>query len=592
VANPSIYTVGGTVQAGSGIYIPRQADEELLGLCRSATFAYVLTPRQMGKSSLMVRTAERLRDEGIRSVIVDLQELGANVTAEQWYFGFLVKLDDQLMFDTDVVIWWQKHEHFGVSQRLTLFFEKVLLAEIEEQVVIFVDEIDSTLSLNFTDDFFIAIRYLYVARATDPKFHRLSFVLIGVATPGDLIRNAKRTPFNIGQRVDLTDFTFEEALPLANGLGLPMDKAQQVLMWVLQWTEGHPYLTQRLCSAITDQGNSSWSKVYIEGIVCSTFFGAMSEQDNNLQFVRDMLTKRSPDQEVLTTYREIHRSKLPVLDEEQSLVKSHLKLSGVVRRENGRLLVRNPIYSKVFDEQWIIKNLPSYWRIYQKIFYACSVGIGIGVFGSLTVLELANSYQEREVRLFNQGYEQAQLLSNYKDAVVVAQLHSSNLVAVLENSQQLQSKKADFLKNVEKAKQLESHIAGFIDSKPRRLAATSSTLQTLLLDYKSNLKAYVDQIEVVLQKIDSQKVQPQQISSARSQLLTIMGGETAARLDQLSQSLTNILQTAEEQEQERQKAVEQAKVVQRAILTLNAVVLVPLAVVMGVVTSQRKAPEV
>ncbi|MDZ7954554.1 AAA-like domain-containing protein [Nostoc sp. DedQUE09] len=593
MANPSIYTVGGTVQAGGGIYIPRQADEELLGLCRSATFAYVLTPRQMGKSSLMVRTAETLREEGIRSVIVDLQELGANVTAEQWYFGFLVKLDDQLMFDTDVVSWWQEHQHLGVSQRLTLFFERVLLAEVEGQVVIFVDEIDSTLSLDFTDDFFIAIRYLYVARATNPEFHRLSFVLIGVATPGDLIRDAKRTPFNIGQRVDLTDFTFEEALPLANGLRLPMDKAQLVLMWVLQWTEGHPYLTQRLCNAITDQGNSSWSKVYIEGVVHSTFFGAMSEQDNNLQFVRDMLTKRSPDQEVLTTYREIYRSKLPVLDEEQSLVKSHLKLSGVVRRENGKLLVRNLIYSRVFDEQWIIKNLPpNYWRIYQKIFYACSVGIGIGVFGSLTVLELANFYQEREVRQFNQGYEQAQLLSNYKDAVVGAQLHSSNLVAVLENSQQLQSKKADFLNNVEKAKQLESKIGGFIESKPRRLAATSSTLQTLLLDYKINLKAYIDQIEAVLQKIDSQQVQPQQISSARSQLLTIMRGETAIRLDQLSQSLTNILQTAEEQEQERQKAVEQAKVVQRAILTLNAVVLVPLAVVMGVVTSQRKAPEV
>jgi len=94
MANPTIYTVGGTVQAGGGIYIPRQADEELLGLCRSGTFAYVLTPRQMGKSSLMVRTAQTLTDEGIRSVIVDLQELGANVTAEQWYFGFLVKLDD------------------------------------------------------------------------------------------------------------------------------------------------------------------------------------------------------------------------------------------------------------------------------------------------------------------------------------------------------------------------------------------------------------------------------------------------------------------------------------------------------------------
>ncbi|MEH2183680.1 AAA-like domain-containing protein, partial [Nostoc sp.] len=367
MANPSIYTVGGTVQAGGGIYIPRQADEELLSLCESATFAYVLTPRQMGKSSLMVRTAQTLMDEGIRSVTVDLQELGANVTAEQWYFGFLVKLEDQLMFDTDVVSWWQEHQHLGVSQRLTQFFEKVLLAEVEGQVVIFVDEIDSTLSLDFTDDFFIAIRYLYVARATNPKFGRLSFVLMGVATPGDLIRDAKRTPFNIGQRVDLTDFTFEEALPLAEGLGLPSNEANQILRWVLKWTAGHPYLTQRLCGALVAEASrelvetrlmASLESRDVDRIVNSTFFGAMSEQDNNLQFVRDMLTKRSPDPEVLTIYREIRQGKRAVVDEEQSLAKSHLKLSGVVRRENNVLRARNQIYRQVFDYKWINKHLP------------------------------------------------------------------------------------------------------------------------------------------------------------------------------------------------------------------------------------------
>ena len=190
-------------------------------LCRERVFAYVLTPRQMGKSSLMVQTAEKLRAEGVRTAIVDLQDLGAQVTAEQWYFGFLVKLEDQLELETDVVGWWREREHLGVSQRLTLFFEQVLLREIAEPIVVFVDEIDSTLSLDFTDDFFIAIRSLYVSRATEPEFGRLSFVLIGVATPGDLIRDAKRTPFqHVGQRVDVTDFTLAEAMPLAAGLGL------------------------------------------------------------------------------------------------------------------------------------------------------------------------------------------------------------------------------------------------------------------------------------------------------------------------------------------------------------------------------------
>ncbi|MEH2117269.1 sensor histidine kinase [Nostoc sp.] len=234
----------------------------------------------------------------------------------------------------------------------------------------------------------------------------------------------------------------------------------------------------------------------------------------------------------------------------------------------------------------------SSWRIHQKIGYGYFVAIGIGFFGSLTGLVIANYYRGREVRQFNQAYEQGQLLSNYKDAVVGAQLHSSNLVAVLENSQQLQSKKADFLKNVEKAKQLESKIAGFIDSKPKRLAATSSILQTLLLDYKTNLKAYVDQIEVVLKEVDSQQVQQKQISSARSQLLTIMRGETAIRLDQLSESLTNILQTAEVQEEERQKAVEEAKVVERFIVIMSMLVSVAIAAIVAWRTSRAIAEPV
>jgi hypothetical protein len=56
----SIYTIGGVIQAGSGLYVERSADSELLDLCRTSTFAYILTARQMGKSSLMVRTAQQL----------------------------------------------------------------------------------------------------------------------------------------------------------------------------------------------------------------------------------------------------------------------------------------------------------------------------------------------------------------------------------------------------------------------------------------------------------------------------------------------------------------------------------------------------
>ncbi|WYL95946.1 MAG: ATP-binding protein [Gloeotrichia echinulata IR180] len=234
----------------------------------------------------------------------------------------------------------------------------------------------------------------------------------------------------------------------------------------------------------------------------------------------------------------------------------------------------------------------SSWRIHQKIGYGYFVAIGIGFFGSLTGLVMANYYRGREIRQLNQAHEQGQLLINYKDAVVGTQLHSSNLVAVLDNSQRLEIKKAEFTKSFEKAKKLDQKITNFIDSKPRRLAATSSTLQTLLQNYGTTLKSYTDQIEAVLAEIDYQKMQPQQIATARGKLLEIMRGETAMQLDQLSQKLSNILQNAEEQEQQRTEAFEQAKGVERLIVIASMLVSVAIAAIVAWRTSRAIAEPV
>ncbi len=89
MTNQTIYTVGGTVQAGGGVYITRKADDELLGYCRAGEFAFILSSRQVGKSSLMVRTAQQLESENIRSVIIDLSSIGVKISADEWYLGIL-----------------------------------------------------------------------------------------------------------------------------------------------------------------------------------------------------------------------------------------------------------------------------------------------------------------------------------------------------------------------------------------------------------------------------------------------------------------------------------------------------------------------
>jgi len=336
----------------------------------------------------MIRTAEELQAEGFRAVTVDLSQIGTGSDAEQWYGDVLEVVADQLELTTNARVWWKQQVETGLTLRLTRFFEEVALAEVNEPIVIFVDEIDTTLSLGFTDDFFAAIRYFYVTRAQKPALRRLSFVLIGVATPADLIRDPKRTPFNIGERVDLRDFTPAEAAPLAAGLPLPPEHAQQALGWILGWTGGHPYLSQRLCSVLAADPPAEWSEAAVDQAVSHNFFGERSEQDNNLQFVRDMLTKRAPQgytAELLRTYRSIWQGKQPVADEEQNLVHAHLKLSGVVSRDGLQLLVRNRLYQTVFNAAWIDDHNPEgFWKRYGPVLKrVVPVSISVVLFANL-----------------------------------------------------------------------------------------------------------------------------------------------------------------------------------------------------------------
>lgn len=357
------YTVGGTVHVDA-LYVFRQADKDLLDLCRAGEFAFILSSRQVGKSSLMLRTAKQLAEEGIQCVKLTLEEVGkVTTTPEQFYYGILHEIQKELQFQTKPHVWWQAHGHLSLAQRFSKFFGDVLLREVEAPIVVFIDEIDTTLNLPYSDDFFAAIRSLYNARADRPEFRRLSFVLIGVATPNDLIKDYTRTPFNIGKRVEVTDFTLEEARPLAEGFDLPDRHAQQILQWVLKWTKGHPYLTQRFCRAIAEDGRHKWSEIEIDAMAESLFMGRMSREDSNLDFVQRRLTHDGPYRlQLMQTYKDVRLGWRPVADEEKSPVKSELKLTGIVQRENGNLAVRNPIYKEVFNKKWIDEHWPQFFN--------------------------------------------------------------------------------------------------------------------------------------------------------------------------------------------------------------------------------------
>ena len=361
--NLSFYVVGGTLRQDAPSYVERQADRDLYDGLVQGKFCYVLTPRQMGKSSLMVRTAARLREEnGAAVAVLDLTAIGQNLNPEQWYGGLLSQMGQQLGLEDELVEFWLGLSHLGPLQRWTEAIRQVVLSHYVDRVVVFIDEIDAVRSLPFkTDEFFAAIRELYNRRGEDAEVSRLTFCLLGVATPSGLIRDTRTTPFNIGRRIELHDFTETGAGPLARGFNCEEMLGAALLQRVLDWTGGHPYLTQRLCQAVAEKDVSTDAGV---DRLCEELFMSRParEKDDNLLFVRErMLRSEEVDKvdlaSLLQMYKAVWQGKRVRADETNPLV-SILLLSGIARSVNGYLEVRNRIYQRVFDGKWVRANMP------------------------------------------------------------------------------------------------------------------------------------------------------------------------------------------------------------------------------------------
>ncbi len=354
------FVVGGTVRSDSPSYVKRPADDELFELALAGKFCYVLTPRQMGKSSLMVRTARHLQQQSVRTAIIDLTKIGL-VTVDQWYLNLLTELKESFGLSVDLATWWPRYAPLGPVKSFINFLREVVLTEIEDQVVIFIDELDTTLSLPFSDDFFAVIRALYNARAEDSAFNRLTFVLFGVATPSDLIKDRTRAPFNIGRAIDLDDFSHENTRALQRGLkDIYPEQGEAIFERIYHWTNGHPYLTQKLCLAVAETGNGTVTSAQVDELVERLFLSEEARKESNLQFIQDSIQTSPQRRELLSLYRQIHSEKT-VAEDERSVVQNQLKLIGLVRAENGALTVRNEIYRHVFSLKWIETNIPIDW---------------------------------------------------------------------------------------------------------------------------------------------------------------------------------------------------------------------------------------
>jgi WD40 repeat protein len=431
------FVTGGTLLPDAPSYVERDADRDLYESLLQGKYCYILTARQMGKSSLMVRTAASLREAGVGLVVIaDPTSVGQNATVDQWYVSMLSRIGKGLeQIDVEVEKFWQARALLSPVQRWTRALREIILPRVHGQLVIFVDEVDFVRSLPFRmDEFFAAIRECYNLRAEDAEMRRLTFCLVGVVAPSDLISDKRTTPFNIGHRIELHDFTATEAAPLARGLRRDEMLSTALLERVLYWTGGQPYLTQRLCQAVAED-----SKVNDGGGVdrlCEGLFftHGTRDQDTNLRFVRDrVLSDEKQRVGLLDLYAKTRKSKRVSDDGANPLVNT-LRLSGIIRADGGQLRVRNRIYDRVFDAKWIEKNMPDAELRQRRAAYrrglrraAMGGGVILLLMGALAITAIIQSWRaEREAENSRRAAYYAQI------RVAEQELRNANISRVEE----------------------------------------------------------------------------------------------------------------------------------------------------------------
>jgi WD40 repeat protein len=364
------YKIGGTIGSESPTYIKRVADENLYTSLLQGNLCYVLTSRQMGKSSLKVRVMEKLREDGVKCSSIDASFAGdnENVTANQWYRGLINRWVNDLGLKKFVNIneFWEQHEEFAFSERLDEFVNTILFTHISAPVVIFIDEIDSTIDLDFTDDFFTWIRYCFNVREENSNYKRLTFCFVGVATPTDLIKNQTRTPFNIGKSIEPLRFQESQLNPLMEGLRGKVADLERVQHEIHKWTGGQPFLTQRLCYLIQselEQIEFGQEEESITQLVESKIIENWEYNDEpvHLKTIRDRLLK---DEDKAVSLLGLYQQILEGMESKESIEVSDnlsdvmaLRLTGLVVSEEGRLFVYNQIYQRVFSAAWVAQEL-------------------------------------------------------------------------------------------------------------------------------------------------------------------------------------------------------------------------------------------
>ncbi len=224
---PPIEPCGGAMPLDSKFYVERQVDEDFqTAIQRRDSIVLLKGPRQVGKTSLLARGLQQAREAGVIVLLTDFQKLvDAQLQSLETFFIALGEmLADQINSDVypeDFKKWRPKR---APNVNFDLYFKSEILGKINKQVLWGIDEADRLFLCNFSSEVFALFRTWHNERALNPvnPCTRLTLAIAYATETYLFIKDQNQSPFNVGTKLFLEDFTLQQLANLNQRYGSPL----------------------------------------------------------------------------------------------------------------------------------------------------------------------------------------------------------------------------------------------------------------------------------------------------------------------------------------------------------------------------------
>jgi nucleoside phosphorylase len=238
---------GGAVPLESEFYIVRPTDQEFLeAIKRRDSIVLVKGARQMGKTSLLARGLHLARNTGAQVVLTDMQTLGAEelASAETLFRTLGSMIARQLRLTSYPKDVWDPQQ--APNRNFEDFLRYEVLERISAPLVWGLDEVDRLFSCSFASGVFGLFRSWHNARALDPgaPWPRLTLAMAYATEAHLFITDPNQSPFNVGTRLTLEDFTFKQVIELNRRYRSPLRDISELERFH-KLLNGQPYLVRR-----------------------------------------------------------------------------------------------------------------------------------------------------------------------------------------------------------------------------------------------------------------------------------------------------------------------------------------------------------